>query len=177
MSHAAHLARVAVLVLAAVLVLGTSKVLSGKSLAGQVVAVPAGVASVSGPSVRLWENVNNQGCFSTQRLDVEVTVRLRNGPAAPLRPTAERAGLVIDGRPYPVSGLQLLTLDAQGRPATARPDLPPDQSGDVVLVSHAILPKRALSEVDRIAAWIDLPGGRLRVEIPGLRNVPVRNGR
>jgi hypothetical protein len=173
----AHLGRVAVLAVAAVLVLGTSKVLSGKALAGQVIAVPPGIASVSGPSLRLWENVNNQGCFAAQRLDAEVTVRVRNGPGAPLRPRAAQAGLTIDGRAFPVTSLRIQTLDDQGRPQASRPDLPPDATGDLILVSPAILPKRALSEVDRIEAWVDVPGGRLRVEVPGLRAVPVRSGR
>jgi hypothetical protein len=81
--------------------LGTSRPLVHKVLTGTVAAAPSGVGADGPPKLLVRENVNNQGCFAPQKIDLTLSLPLRNTEPAPLIIEDQGATVELDGRKMP----------------------------------------------------------------------------
>jgi len=168
------------LALAALLAVGTSKTLHGKKLAAPHPEAPATLKLEGPPEAWLAEDVNNQGCFSDQVLNLSVRIPVRNVGAAPLEIKPETVALTIDGRTFPVRRAQFAyprkppKESSQGRRYGST--LPPDTPGELFIAALSVLPKEKLKSVKRARLRVPLGEGigALRLDFPSIERRPVQ---
>lgn len=162
-----HWIQVGLLVLAAVVCLGTSKQLYGKKLNKPQVQRPTGVTVVGSPTAHIAENVNNQGCFARQRLDFGLAARIRNDQAVALRTHPDWIKLTLgfekEQRVFRVHRAEFLLLNSK-KESVRQKTLAPGTEGTLTVRAPAILPKKRLQAVRWVRLEADLRGGRLMLE-------------
>jgi hypothetical protein len=168
------------LALTAVLAVGTSKTLHGKKLVAPHPEAPAPLKLEGPPEAWLAEDVDNQGCFSDQVLNLSVRIPVRNVGSAPLEITPKAVTLTIDGRTVPVQRAQFAhpRKPSKDSPQSRRygPTLPPNTRGELFIAAHSVLSKEKLKSVERaqLRATLGKGSGELRLDFPDIKNRPVQ---
>lgn len=164
-----HWTRACLLVMAALVCLGTSKRLFGKKLVSPRIQAPPGVTVIGEPKAALKENVNNQGCFAKQRIDFVLSVDIRNGTGAALRVHPDwiqaTVGFEKKQQTFRVQTARFLVgVGVDKKQLGDGKTLAPGTQCTLQVQALAILPKKRLEDVRWVRLSADLRGARLELE-------------
>ncbi|MFH2006873.1 MAG: hypothetical protein ABI333_09845 [bacterium] len=157
-----QLLQTTLLVTAVVLSLGTSKTLFGKQLGQPRVEPIPGIVVEDKSQVWLKENVNNQGCFASQRIDFLATLKVRNTSAQPLRVAAPAIELSLNGQRKTVERATFFHQEAGQKYPTRGDTLPAGARGELVLFASSVCAKNQLKKVRTVTVKVPLSVGTLR---------------
>lgn len=168
-----------VLLLALVLAagLGTSRPLRHKQARGVVVSTPEALSVPARPRFRVGENVNNQGCFGDERLDLAVRFAARNTGSKAITIAEKAARVVVDGRSFPIKRRYVGGPQKYERPTPLRTyAIGPGQTRQVAIEAYSFvsLDDVELSQLDRVEVVVPLAAGKLRLRLTGLEALPLR---
>ncbi len=158
--------------LSALSFLGTSRPLLHKVPTGTVAVAPSDVASLEPPKILLRENVNNQGCFAAQKIDLTLSLPLRNGGSAPLVVEDQNGTVNVDGRTIPT---RFVVVAADGT-AAGRFEWGPGANGSVRLSAEAMADKATI-EAHTIDVLPTSSRGPVRVRFTDVDKTPTSEGR
>ncbi|MBI3071687.1 MAG: hypothetical protein HYY84_06110 [Deltaproteobacteria bacterium] len=127
------------------------------------------------PAAFFGENVNNQGCFATQRLDLVVALTLTNNRRLPIIVVPASAVVIVDGERHP---FRAASWQVGGQRFTEKLEDVRIASGQTVTVklrSSGFLGKAALSRAERLEIEVPTGGERTVVVFGGVRDAPLRD--
>lgn len=175
----AHRSKAALSALALLALLGTSKPLAYKRGTGKLAKTAAGLTAKQGPSFFVGENVNNQGCFVEQRLDLRVEVALKNAGKEAVTLAEKDATLTVGKQRFPIKRQYWSGAKHSRRHKALRTfTLPPGQTTTVRLEAYSFvaISKLPWKQIDRVeVSWpLGAKRGALKLRIDGLKALPLR---
>ncbi len=153
------------------LLLATSKPLATKELTGSAEEIPDGLSITEEPTAVFGENVNNQGCFADQRLDLRVHAHVRNDGDQDVTIREGDAQILIDGREQP---LEPHTYSIGGERSVIPFEdyvIAPGDETEVTVYSYSFMPADDFDTVDRIEVSLPVGDQHLRLVFSEVRSV------
>lgn len=163
-----------VLFLVVLLLMGTSRPLDYKPLKGEAVEIPESLAVLEAPEGNLGENVNNQGCFADQVLDLQVSVEVRNEGGSTVIIEEEQTRLFINGVEESMKEYQVTSSGVERGQAFRTYEIEVGDEERLVLQSTAFLPNEALESTQEIEVVVPLGEEELRVVFEDVDEVETR---